>query len=274
MEPTWLDYPAVNKAVAGQTRYADYITHCGNWKYYSVAGSKTTSAHECNHGTNSDIRNKLGRGPRAIYPRSAARHSAGCGCRLSVPVRTKTRGARVNGFYCGRDRAILLPEPKFRKRDIASSIPTSLRAYRYKTYISGQTAWDNEPLYVWDEWVAYCAGAEAGIDLWQRSGDPQSKNTDGVYGVIEFLVYGTAVMMVAASKDRTNFDVLLPFYRWQAARSLRVFFVGREVYPWSDQDAYLNRLRNNAETKAVRDFLTSQELDLSPPDSAWCGVFD
>lgn len=98
--------------------------------------NKITWAHETTHGINSAIRNG--------YPNPAG----------------------VNGFYCLENRACVLYEPKTTIRVIADQIPEVLRGPSYQLYLVQQAReWNNRPLYLFDEWVAYTNGAATGREL-------------------------------------------------------------------------------------------------------------
>ena len=55
--------------------------------------------------------------------------------------------------------------------EIASAVPLRLRGTRYQLYlVSQQHDWGGDPLYVWDEWVAYDNGTTTGIEEARRLG--------------------------------------------------------------------------------------------------------
>ncbi|MDQ3034118.1 MAG: hypothetical protein M3Y87_17035 [Myxococcota bacterium] len=189
-----------------------------------------TYGHETSHGIHSHIRNYL-----------------------------NDTGARANGFYVMDDRACLVTEPRMRKSDVASFVPSSLRWSRYSLYITGSSAWDDTPLYVWDEWNAYVNGAEVGIER-ARTGLWTSGWRGTVDGVIEFVVYGIAVVMAAEARDPawlTRDANALAFFAFELERSMRLFREGRTIplMQWAEQDAYYERLRTGSEADAMRAFV-------------------
>lgn len=202
-ELAWLNVPEVNSDAAGDSVYADTIRHCSTWRQMADR-SKTTTAHECTHGVNSQIRN------------------AG--------------GARMNGFYVLGGRGIALPEPGIRKRDVAAFVPAELRGDRFGTYVTGQSAWDGEPLYLFDEWVAYRNGAECGLDMIARGEQPDQ--TDLVRGPLEFSIYCLAMLAAVEAKAPGDLPALLPFFRWHWAAAWSVYRRGKDKFPFSEQDRY------------------------------------
>src|SRR5690348_10791490 len=97
----FIQYPAVNTDSTDKTLYGDIITHCRDWQHFADRSSKYTTAHECTHGINNDIRNASG------------------------------DWEGKNGFYLGKGRSILLDEPSFHKSDIIPFIPSELRSARF-----------------------------------------------------------------------------------------------------------------------------------------------
>ena len=98
--------------------------------------SKVTWAHETTHGINANIRN------------------------------SNKDATKVNGLYCLEDRACVIFEPKMTIQSFADNIPQKLRGPSYQLYLVEQTAsWNNRPLYIFDEWIAYTNGTETGREL-------------------------------------------------------------------------------------------------------------
>ncbi len=192
-----------------------------------------TYGHETSHGIHAHIRNYL-----------------------------NDTGARANGFYVPGGRACLVREPMMRKSDVAAYIPSNLRWSRYSTYISGASAWDDTPLYVWDEWNAYVNGAEVGIER-ATTGLWTSGWRGTVDGVIEFVVYGVAVAMAAEAREPGYFTRepnFLRFLAFELERSMTLFRQGQtiSVMQWADQDAYYERLRTSTEAAAMRDWIRAR----------------
>ena len=189
-----------------------------------------TSGHETSHGIHSHIRNTM-----------------------------NDTGTRANGFYVLDGRACLVREPDMRKSDVAAYIPPALRWSRYGLYITGSSDWDDTPLYVWDEWVAYTNGSAVGVDR-SEAGLWRSGWRGTVDGTIEFTVYAMAVGMAAEARDPGYFTRepnFLAFLVWNARRAIRLFRAGRVIpdFAWDEQDAYFERWRSGAEAEEMRSWM-------------------
>jgi hypothetical protein len=194
---------------------------------YWFPGDGETSGHETTHGINAHLRN------------------------YEAPQGD-------NAFYVLHDHAAFIPEPAMRKSDIAGYVPPSLQGDRYATYITGQTDWDDTPLYVYDEWVAYTNGAEVAVGQVQ-AGLYQGQWTDAVMGPLEFVVYAIATAKAASVKDPTYFAANMQFKcftAWNIARAMHLFQAGRAMsqFAWAKQDAYATSLRTGADAASLRAF--------------------
>ncbi len=163
-----------------------------------------------------------------------------------------------NAFYVLDNKAAFVAEPAMRKSDIAPFIPLPLHGDRYATYITGQTGWDDTPLYVFDEWTAYINGAEVGVGQ-VAAGLYTGAWTDAVMGPLEFSVYAIATAMAAQAKDPTYFATNLQFRRftaWNIQRAMARFAQGRAMsqFTWATQDAYATTLRTDPAAATLRAF--------------------
>ena len=86
--------------------------------------NRMTCAHETTHMINAALRNSL------------------------------KKGKNINVFYLPTGWACVIEEPNMRKSQVAQFIPSNVRGYRYSTYVTGASEWDNQPLYLVDEWAA------------------------------------------------------------------------------------------------------------------------
>ena len=190
---------------------------------------KITAGHETTHGINSDIRN---------YHNDT--------------------GRRANGFYALEGRGVIVEEPNIRKSAVAAYVPASLRGSRYELYIVGQTAWDDTPLYVFDEWIAYVNGGAVGVDrvdagLWREGW------RDGVAGQLEFNVYALALAMAVEARDPAYFrsnEQFREFLAWNLQRSFAIYRHGKtmEDFRWDTQERYEEALRTSPDANAMREF--------------------
>jgi hypothetical protein len=222
----FIEYKAVNSDESGDSVYADTITHCKNWKQYIEAGDKVTSSHECTHGINSDIRN------------------------------ANTNLGKINAFYCLKDRAVILKEPSCRKSDAAQFIPQPLRFSRFGTYVTGQSAWDNEPYYLFDEGVAYANGADCAIYM-HNHGDDKNKGTDFMFGPVEFIAYLAAVLMAAEKANSLQADAI-EFANWHFKRVADLYYKGKDAMPWNEMEKCVEILKTGSEAQALRDFMKNK----------------
>ncbi len=191
---------------------------------------KVTLAHETTHGINAYIRNHL-----------------------------NNTGKKANGFYVLEDRYVLLKEPSIRKSKVAEFVPKSLRGMRFSTYIIGQTAWDDTPLYVWDEWVAYSNGGHAALNqvdegLWNDGW------RDAFSGQIEFCVYAIATAMAVEKYDPSYFNDnngFIDFLQWHLERSMYTFKRGYLIphFKLESQETYYYNMRKNPDGEELRNFV-------------------
>lgn len=229
--------------------YNDFINHCRSWRQMIVRGRKITSAHECTHGINSELR--LGRfGAQALGEMALDIVFKRVGDSLTLiqpnprAASFQTLAERMNGFYVGEDRGVLLPEPRIRKSQVAKYVPSALRGYRYQTYITGQTAWDDTPLYVFDEWVAYNNGTLTANDLNAR-GDSSGKGEDQPMGPLEFLGYAVALCMAVDRLDSPyyqNNPNFTEFMKFEIRRSVGIIQQAIKCFPWQGAQQTYNSL--------------------------------
>lgn len=168
-------------------------------------------------------------------------------------------GEKINGFYVLEDRAVIVKEPRMRKSQVAPFVPRSLRGSRFSTYITGQTAWDDTPLYIWDEWVAYVNGGDSAVDLVQK-GLWHYGWRDAVAGQIEFVVYAIATAMAVQKHDPdyfNNYRQFREFLAWNLERSMKSFELGAqmEFFKWDKQDRYYESLLTSADATELRRFV-------------------
>jgi len=128
-----------------------------------------TAAHECTHGINSNTRVQV--------------------------------GGKSNAFYCLDDWVCILREPNFRKSQVCAYVPSDLRGGVWSLYMAGQTEWDDRPLYILDEWIAYINGAIAGQEL-KAMGRTGNRVIDAdIRHCVEFSGYASALMQAVDRLD-------------------------------------------------------------------------
>ncbi len=144
-------------------------------------------------------------------------------------------------FYVLRNRVVILPkEPATTLTRVSRLVPVSLRGKNYSAYlIESRRWWENQPSYIFDEWVAYTNGSEA---RWRHAYQPR---IDTVKTMIEFCVYSTCVPWSSKSTDPRA----RAFIMWQIERSMMLL---RKSHIRS---AYLDRLRKSADATELRVYM-------------------
>ena len=231
----WINYPE-QQSLSNQSwgdKLTDIVRHLpsqyGNTYYDS---DKITHGHETSHGIHAHLRNT-----------------------------ENNTGQQANGFYVFDNRAAIIVEPNIRKSHVAAYVPQELRGTRFSLYITGSSAWDDTPLYVWDEWNAYVNGGEVGVDL-VNSGKWTYPWRDGVMGQLEFAVYAIAVARAVAEHDATYFaqnTQFKEFLAWNLRRCMSSYREGAAMsaFAWDRQDSYYEALRTSAAAAPIRDFVTA-----------------
>jgi len=138
---------------------------------------------------------------------------------------------RQSGFYLLGNRAVLMHEPATTLSAVAAAVPLSLRGQVYRLYlVEGQRYWQNQPTYVFDEWVAYANGSEARQQLGIRD------RAETVEYTLEFIPYSLCVAKASRSQD----PQMKAFIRWHIERCLTF--------------GNVNRLRTASDAEALRQF--------------------
>lgn len=208
------------------TIYGDVISHSRN---PFNSSDRQTKVHETVHDINNSIRNKAG----GIQN-------------------------RMNGFYCLKGKGIVFKEPNLRKSQVKVFIPQSLRSDRYNLYIENSPDWENQPLYIIDEWVAYTISGMSAVEDHQNG--LLKEHTDQVFGCLEFSIYATSLCIAIEKYDpeywkkEENFRIWM---YWWLRGSKNTFNAGRnlENLAWPAQEELLVRLRTSKDAYQIREFL-------------------
>ena len=177
-----------------------------------------TYAHEATHGLNACIRNQYG----------------GTGT--------------VNAFYLLNGKAVVLREPNVRKARVGGLIPAIFRTLgvtkRFIMYVLGQGSWDDIPLYIFDEWVAYTNGAREAISLLkQKKGVGAEVQLGG--GALEFLVYGAGLGAAIEQSDPSYFQREVKFIPlFKHLSKITILEIVNSSY-WQVTDNEMKRYWNN-----------------------------
>lgn len=227
-EPKWLDYPVVASHLNDGTFHADIINHYAG---RLNEADDLTDSHETTHMINADIRNAHGNGV----------------------------SGRINAFYVGNNKAIVLLEPKFSKSQVAAFVPNSLQGYRYPTYVTGMTEWNDSPFYLHDEQIAYINGGTTGVEEVEK-GTYRGDWTDGVSGCLEFVVYTSALFLAIQQNTSTyvtDNPEYLKYLNWVMNRAQAIYAKGSVMsqFKWDTQDKYLDNLRTDSAADEIRQVL-------------------
>lgn len=237
IEPVFINWPKVRAVDSSLGKVlGDIESHMPAGHIYKDS-DKITWGHETTHGINSNIRNNNQKWevrykkPKFFFFREKYLVKA---------------AERVNGFYCLEDRAAVIVEPPTTIRAAAAKVPQSLRGGVYNLYMVQQAgSWNDTPLYIFDEWVAYTNGSEVRKDLGIQS------RAETVTYMMEFNVYAMSLAMVVKDKGGYDDTQFKAFLMWNIERSVKIYNNEPEA------NAYLNKLRTNSDAENLRSFARS-----------------
>ena len=142
--------------------------------------------------------------------------------------------------------AAVIVEPPTTIRAAAAKVPQSLRGGVYNLYMVQQAgSWNDTPLYIFDEWVAYTNGSEVRKDLGITG------RAETVTYMMEFNVYSMSLAMVVKEKGGYDDTQFKAFLMWNMERSVKIYNSEPEA------TAYLNKLRTNGDAENLRAFARS-----------------
>jgi len=182
-----LNYPPIKPIKPHASKaYADIVSHTNDVFRNSDI---VTSAHESNHGLNSEIAN------------SGGRH----------------RDKNV-GLYCLNNLAFALPEPKpLTIQKAAQKVPQEWRGGvlgLYQLYMVSQArSWGQRPFYLFDEFVCYTNGSIVAVEATQ-AGAYREQRWDSLHGAIYFSMFS----LVTASMVPNLEDTTVEFIKMQLGR--------------------------------------------------------
>jgi hypothetical protein len=142
---------------------------------------------------------------------------------------------RLPAFYPGGGKFALVEPPAVTLGEVAAAVPEQLKGTRYQVYLVRQRRdWDRDPLYVWDEWVAYDNGTTTGIE---EAGRSQRGASDDAVACIELSGYALAVAAAARRKGVPLGEQFREFLAWELRRSLRLYVqaVTLPAFAWHDR---------------------------------------
>lgn len=181
--PAWLIYRPAGFRDGGGI-LADVISRCTpQQRQIAYESDRVTFCHEATHQLHSRIRQQFG----------------GTGS--------------VNAVYCGGGRCLVFREPRIRLSHVRQYV-TRYRNSTYQLYLVSQaSSWENEPLYVLDEWVSYANGTQAAREL---RIDAHGSDTFMLY----FSHYADALIQAVEVHDPhyAQLDELRAFVAWHKQR--------------------------------------------------------
>lgn len=124
----------------------------------------------------------------------------------------------VRAFYCLRGRVARFRHPKISMAQVAAATPPRLRGDIYQHYLVTQRKhWDNQPLYIVHEWLAYTNGSQVRKELgWEKRGETEKH-------MAEMGVYVSVLVSLTETQDPDyNLGPLVEFVRWNAARGKEI----------------------------------------------------
>jgi hypothetical protein len=206
---------------------SDVESHMPPGHIYSDS-DKITWAHETTHGINSRLRQQT--------------YSTGS---VLVYKRMETLAQEKNALYVLNNRYAVILEPNTTIRQVSGLVPPSLRGGVYNLYLVQSTgSWNNQPLYLFDEWVSYSNGAACRKDL-----EIQSR-AETVQYMLEFNVYCICVAMATNSTD----NQFKTFLQWHLERSMCIYKKNQGLGDLSRSDNYLNIMRTSQDADRFRNF--------------------
>lgn len=242
--PQWLEIPPLRKPLEGvEPTLADVVSRLQSPETYRDARHVTYS-HEGTHGLNAQLRNQrieLEVAYVTAYQGSATERKMGPHVEVRVPrpagvLDPAVKLGNVNAFYVLGGRGLRLPEPACQLRDVAEDVPLRLCGMAYQLYLVQQRRyWNDQPLYVFDEWSAYLNGLQTALDT-----PPGDGATSDLVQALEFLAYGSVLLKIVKTRVAypvPNWLALRDFYCWQAERTLRMYELCQGTLLASDQSA-------------------------------------
>jgi hypothetical protein len=148
---------------------------------------------------------------------------------------------KYNGFYVLKNRACIIKEPNTTINKAARLVPNSLRGDVYNLYMVQQAnSWNDSPLYILDEFIAYTNGSDCRLDL------KIADRSESVKYMIEFGVYS----MCLAQSCQSNDLQFKKFLMWSLERMMNIYQQSSK----EDTSQYLTILRISSDAENLRRF--------------------
>jgi hypothetical protein len=217
-EPKWTDFPPLKSIdISSGKILGDIVAHAKSGEGFA-SSDPCTKVHETTHGI----------------------------CK---------RESGQQGVYCLENRMCYINYVNTTLSTVSRSVPASLHGKTYNLYLKQQqTYFESEPIYIFDEWVAYANGAACAIDL-TESGKYSSQRWDTILFMREFDVYALTLAMVAKPTD----EQFKNFLGWHLERTATLYEQARKhnnlTHQW--QDEWMQKWKASPDAEELRAFTRS-----------------
>jgi hypothetical protein len=218
-EPVWIEEKPLRKVEGLGKVLSDINSHMPKGHIYTDA-DRITWGHETTHGIHSRLRNKYSK--RSTLVRDEQNKISW----LSID--------RIGCFYVLENRAVILEEPPITITSARPYVPAALRGTIW--HYMNTSSWDNYPLYIFDEWVAYGNGAAVRHDLKIKD------RAETVTYSLEMNVYAMAILHAASETEKATDPKVRNFFMWNTERTMELY---RKNGPTQAQNNYLQKLRTD-----------------------------
>lgn len=223
--PKFINYPSIKKSPTRGEVLTDIEEHMD---YRYAAGDyhdpdAATQGHESSHGISSVLRQKF------------------------------TKRGKINAFYVLKNKAIILQEPPTTIKKVAPLVPRSLRGMSYNLYLVQQAeSWNDESLYILDEFNAYTNGTAVGLNLNLNRGESCQQ-------MLDFVVYSVCLAgaIENSKQDGNTYDdqEFKQFLMWQIERAISYCEKAKNTNMSSpSHEQYLNKFRTASDASSLRKF--------------------
>ena len=148
----------------------------------------------------------------------------------------------------------MVAEPPIVKSQVAAFVPKRLRGPRFDTHVTGQAAWEDTPLYLWDVWNATINGATSAIELAEQG--RRRKKQNPIASVLEMTVYAIALAETVEVRAPRWFSANQQFVEFLAHNLDRVTSLRHRARAlgWDDTPAF-GRLCGHVVGASLRAFV-------------------
>lgn len=175
-------------------------------------------------------------------------HESSHGIAAQLRMKFAVKDKRINGFYCLNDQVVIIEEPDTTISAVAQLVPRSLRGQVYNLYLIQQTRhWNNIPLYIFDEWIAYSNGAAVRADL----GIIQRQET--VQYMLEFNNYAICLAWKTQSTD----EQFKSFLKYSLERSMQLYKENLNIGDLTQSTEFVTKTQTSPDAEAMRSFARS-----------------